>query len=88
MQQILKERLIGKHDLNLEGLTPTEMTKEKWKAFKDPKQYEEYRIPYPRGTTDYFRYSIFQERKTGGIWILKMGGIASVTELYEVPKKE
>jgi len=87
MKAFLDERLIGKHDINLEGLKRTEeplVTPEKEKS--DDK-VEVYQIPYPKQVADHFRYTVLREVATNRFTVVKTGGIAGVLEFYETTSK-
>ncbi len=86
IQRVLKERLVGKHDLKLDGLTGTAPTPEQRKKLEDKAAFEVYQIPYPKNTADYFSYAIYRFKDTGKIWIIRSGGFAGRTELFIVPK--
>jgi hypothetical protein len=85
---VLKERLAGKHDLRLDGLTREQLTPEQSKRLEDKSSYEAYAIPYPKNVADYFAYAIYRFKATGEIWIVRTGGFAGVRELYIVRKPQ
>lgn len=88
IQRVLKERLVGDHDLKVKDLIATKPTPEQNKRLEDKSSYEAYHVPYPKHTADYFAYSIYRFNATGEIWIIRSGGFAGRTELCIVPKPQ
>lgn len=86
IQQVLKERLVGKYDLKLDGLTKATLTPAHNKKLEDKSSYEVFHVPYPKRAADYFAYSIYRFNVTGEIWIIRSGGYAAVHELYVIKK--
>ncbi len=85
MKEFLKERLIGKHDIDLEGLKKTEDPLQTPEKGKSDDKVEVYQVPYPKQTADYFRYTVFREKVTNRFTVMKLGGIAGILEFYESP---
>ena len=86
IQQVLKERLVKEHDLNVKDLAMSKLTPEENKRLKDKSSYEAYQVPYPKNAADYYAYSIYRFKETGEIWIIRSGGFAGRIELFTVPK--
>ncbi|MEI6533921.1 MAG: hypothetical protein WCN98_01175 [Verrucomicrobiaceae bacterium] len=86
IQQVLKERLVGKHDLKVKDLTGSKPTPEQNKRLEEKPSYEVYHVPQPKGAADYYAYSIYRFNETGEIWIVRSGGFAGRTELFVIPK--
>ncbi len=86
IQQVLKERLVGQHDLKVKDLIGAKMTPEQNKKLEDKASYESYQVPSPKGAADYYSYSIYRFNDTGEIWIVRSGGFAGRTEVFVVTK--
>lgn len=86
IQQVLKERLVGEHDLNLKDLTGARLTPEQTKKLQDKGSYESYQVSYPKRAADYYSYLIYRFHEPGEIWIVRSGGFAGRTEVFVVPK--
>ena len=88
MKRILRDRLVGRHDLRLDGLTKLEWTREPFDRFTQKNPLEIYRVPYPRGTADYFSYIIYRLKLKPKYVIVRSGGLAGVFEVYMSPPKD
>jgi len=88
MKRILRDRLVGRHDLRLGGLTKVEWTPERFERFKRKTPLEIYNVPYPRGTADYFSYAIYRLTLKPKYVIVRTGGFAGVFEVYMSPPKD
>jgi hypothetical protein len=82
MKRILRDRLVGRHDLRLDGLTKMEWTRERFERFTQKTPLEIYHVPYPRGAADYFSYTIYRLKLKPKYAILVTGGFAGVFEVY------
>lgn len=86
IQQVLKERKSGEHDLKLDGLTGAPPTPQQLKKLEDSSSFEVYQVPYPQRAKDNFLYSIYHFKASGEVWILRSGGKTGKKMLYVVTK--
>ena len=79
----LKKYRKGPHDIDLSQLTVDPEDKRP----NEPKQgasIDSYSLPTPKGSSDYFHYTVLHDRKTNEIKVVVSGGIAGIYKVYRL----
>ena len=82
MKQILRDRQVGQHDLQLKGLTKLNWTPAKLEEFQKKVPMEVYHVPPPKRTADYFAYTIYRIESDNRFLIVRSGGIVGISQVY------